>query len=221
MDYISQKLGLLDMEEWYSVTRAKVVELGGTGIISHFGSLAGALKSTYPEYEWILGRFAISPKGTWDDDDNIRGFFDDTALKLGIRETDDWYKVSRDDVDKLGGRELINRYGGLERALRHIYFEHNWISGRFSYVPRNSWSQQSSVMEFLDYLRDKLGIRNNNDWYRISAEQIMSHGGAGMYMKFGTLGHALRFAYPDTDWSIDNFSVRDKRTRQRYCTILI
>lgn len=214
MEHASLALGIREMEDWYSITRSQVVAVVGRGIISHFKSLAAVLKYTYPQYPWVAGRFVISPKGTWEDDRNVRTFLDYSAKSLSIKELDDWYHFSRDDIDKLGGRELINKHGGLEGALRYAYPDHPWISGRFKYTPRNTWNQSSSVRSFLEFLRKEIGIRSEEDWYRVSAEQISAFGARGLYAKFGTLGKALKFAYPEVEWKLENFSNRDKRTRQ-------
>lgn len=216
MDYLKDKLQLVELDDWYNVTRRQVVNFGGTGIISHFGNLPEVLKWTYPERQWVLGRFIISPKGTWEDGKSVREFLDYLGEVFALNELDDWYRFSRDDVDKLGGRELVNRYGGLEGLLRHAYPEHSWVSGRFAYALRNSWSKPPVVREFLEFVRQKLGISKESDWYSVSAEQISGLGGGGLYMKFGSLGQALQFAYPDTDWKLERFCMRGKKTRQKY-----
>lgn len=215
MDHLAQKMDITCPEKWYEVNRNRVVLNGGRGIIAHHGSLPAALKFSYPEYPWILGRFSISPKGTWETGGNIRDFLDYCSERLGVDCLDDWYGVSRERIDELGGRMLMNLHGGLEGALRYAYPEHSWVSGRFSYAQRNSWSNPASVREFFEFLKEKFEITREEEWYRISVEQVIHLGGGGVYMKFGTLGKALKFAYPEKKWKMEMFASRDKRTQQR------
>eukprot|EP01127_Copromyxa_protea_P020016 TRINITY_DN6614_c0_g1_i2.p1 TRINITY_DN6614_c0_g1~~TRINITY_DN6614_c0_g1_i2.p1 ORF type:complete len:524 (+),score=59.77 TRINITY_DN6614_c0_g1_i2:3-1574(+) len=215
MEYVARSLNITHMDDWYSITRRQIVSCGGIGIISHFGSLPAVLKATFPEVQWVFGRFLIAPKGAWSDGTCKREFLDYCGEQLGINHLDEWYQFSRVDVDKLGGRELINRSGGLFNALQSSYPEHKWVDGRFSYVGRKSWDDPKKVRDFLEYIREPLGITSLDDWYRISQVELAQVGGAGLYFKFGTIGKTLKFAYPDLEWELEKFSNRDKRTRQR------
>jgi hypothetical protein len=37
-----------------------------------------------------------------------------------------------------------------------------------------------------------------------------------LYSKFETLGNALQYAYPEISWELDKFSIRGKKSGQRW-----
>ena len=54
------------MTDWYSVSRQKVDELGGGGLLRRKGSLHGLLSAVYPSIDWEPTRFKtdVTRKGT-------------------------------------------------------------------------------------------------------------------------------------------------------------
>jgi hypothetical protein len=53
------------------------------------------LTAIYPEHEWIPWKFAKVPKNFWDSKENQRKFLQYTFTELGLKDMEDWYKVSR------------------------------------------------------------------------------------------------------------------------------
>jgi hypothetical protein len=43
--------------DWYSITRAQIVQVGGRGLVNHFASPAEAIMATYPEIAWEPSKF--------------------------------------------------------------------------------------------------------------------------------------------------------------------
>ena len=73
----------------------------------------------------------------------------------------DWYKVSREQVIRKGGRALFKRHASLESALKAAYGEHEWVSSRFvqaGRVPRGHWDSPTKVREYLDLMKSDLGV---------------------------------------------------------------
>jgi hypothetical protein len=70
------------------------------------------LKAVYPEQEWkgVQPRIAFKPKGYWRDIKNQRAFFDQLAKKLDISKPADWYHISAETVQKLGGAFVHYQY---------------------------------------------------------------------------------------------------------------
>jgi hypothetical protein len=42
-----------------------------------------------------------------------------------------------------------------------------------------------------------------------------------LYEKFGSLGCALQYAYPEFDWDLNKFSFRGKKSGQRWLKVLV
>lgn len=66
-------------------------------IIEYLGQIE-FLKALYPNENWILGNFKYAPKGVWNDPAETRKFLESIGEKLKIRESNDWYRVSRSQV---------------------------------------------------------------------------------------------------------------------------
>jgi len=165
------------------VSRKRVTELGGQGLFQHYPSLEAALTTVYPEYRWDSARFLTPGKlrknGFWADVNNQRQFLDTIGRELGVTQVQrapvawqytnnrvvtkyaDWYKVSREQVIRKGGRALFKRHASLESALKAAYGEHEWVSSRFvqaGRVPRGHWDSPAKVREYLDLMKSDLGV---------------------------------------------------------------
>ena len=62
-DWLSNKLNIKSMEDWYNIRIEEVDSIyGATLINTHYnGLLYSALKLIYPNYEWIPWKFQIFP----------------------------------------------------------------------------------------------------------------------------------------------------------------
>lgn len=179
-EWLGKELGYISMEQWYDVTREVIQKHGGAGLLRSFynDSPAKALQEIYPEHNWMPWKFRHVTKGLWDKRDHQKQFFEWLGKELGYHSMDNWYSVTREDIDKHGGSGLLNAYFGNSpsRALQEIYPEHNWMPWKFLKIPKGQLetlqSDLDKKIELLDWLSGKLSIRELDDWYRISLNQI-------------------------------------------------
>jgi hypothetical protein len=52
------------------------------------------------------------PYGYWKDKSHQREFFDQLALKLNIKNPEEWHSILRKDVTLNGGQFIVDHYGG-------------------------------------------------------------------------------------------------------------
>jgi DNA ligase-1 len=83
------------------------------------------------------------------------------------------------------------------------------------------WSDADSVKSFFDEVGEKLKIVEKPDWYHVSNAQIRKNGGGGAISVHGTLGFALKFAYPDYEWDMEVFQYNKKLAAQREVRIML
>ena len=124
LDNVGSKLGIHKMEDWYHVTSKKIVENGGTQVLSkHRNSLIETLKTIYPNYAWKEYLFDAAPRNYWDSMDNQRNFIEDVGKKLGVEKMDDWYNLTEAQVRSNGGNYLLTaKYkSNLYAVLSTIY----------------------------------------------------------------------------------------------------
>ena len=48
----------------------------------------------------------------------------------------------------------------------------NWISGRFKKAFPNTWTNNETSVEYLNYAEPFLKINKPEDWYRVSKQQV-------------------------------------------------
>lgn len=139
---------------------------------------------------------------SWKDKKSRKNFFERLAVKLGLKEMDDWYKVTQTDMSRHGGSSLITYYyGSVSKALNDIYPEHNWIPWKFPSVNDGIWQDVTKHKEFFDWLGVKLGYKCIDDWYNITSREIHQNGGDGLMQGFaGSPYLVLSKVYPQHEW---------------------
>eukprot|EP01114_Cavostelium_apophysatum_P022236 TRINITY_DN7981_c0_g1_i1.p1 TRINITY_DN7981_c0_g1~~TRINITY_DN7981_c0_g1_i1.p1 ORF type:complete len:228 (+),score=38.11 TRINITY_DN7981_c0_g1_i1:3-686(+) len=84
------------------------------------------MRSAFPEVDWS-GAPERMPNKYWKDLANQKAFLDQAAQSLNVKQNEDWYRVRRADILRLGGHRLLNIYGNsLLRALAANYPEYEW-----------------------------------------------------------------------------------------------
>jgi hypothetical protein len=66
------------------------------------------------------------------------------------------------------------------------------------YKGSRNWSQRSARREFFNHLKEKLQIKDSEDWYRVTAKDIDAAGGGYMFSRYynNSLHKALSSVYP-------------------------
>jgi len=118
----SNNFNPLDAENWYSVTLQEITRAGGSGLLKYYnGSHIKALVRLYPELMFKKGNFFRSEKML-----KARNFFDEFARSKNFNPLEDkkWYSVTKKEVIRAGGEELLMNYKGSHiKALVKLYPE--------------------------------------------------------------------------------------------------
>ena len=77
-------------------------KLGAT-LYNIYHNLANALSIAFPDHKWIHCLFNKCPKGAWNNPKHLQNFFEYCAEKLNIKNPEDWYKVTKSQIQSLGG----------------------------------------------------------------------------------------------------------------------
>ena len=151
LDEVAKLLGVdtSKAEQWHAIKAADIIAKGGKGILYHYGgSLSSALESIYPGYVRPPESDAESglrkARGHWKDVNNQRTFFDQAAKQLGISSSnpEEWYKVSKEDIIKLGGSGILQYYqNSFTKALATVYKELNFDPKKMASAPKWGKSQ--------------------------------------------------------------------------------
>lgn len=92
LDELGTKLGILKLEDWYSMKTSDIINAGGRKLINQFrSSLCLTLMSAYPEFKWEPWRFKNTPRGYWESPENGKSYLDWVGEKFGIEDVRDWW----------------------------------------------------------------------------------------------------------------------------------
>lgn len=174
------------------------------------------MQSIFPNKDWKFPEFSRRQRERWKDITKHRKFFDSLAVKLNLKTYEDWYQMSKNDINKGGGHGLMKHYGNsFTKALRNVYPQHMWQVWRFKMVSKGFWDDKENVFEFMEYCRKELKVSMMEQWYNIGIESMYKLGGLSLLRKYGGLIPLLREVYPDFAWHLSKFVSIGKLKRQR------
>jgi hypothetical protein len=84
------------------------------------------------------------------------------ANTFDIRNAEDWYSIKKVDVEKCGGKSVLNIYGGsLQRALAAIYPDFQWDPFKFKHNPKGMYEDINKKRSVLNEIAEQLCILSN------------------------------------------------------------
>ena len=96
LNYVQIRLNSHKLSDWYKVSRTEVSENGGQRLFNTYRSLAEALKTVYPDFNWEMEKFVkLRPvkKALWNDVNYQRTKLEKIGNELGIEQVHSHHKV--------------------------------------------------------------------------------------------------------------------------------
>lgn len=117
-------------------------KVGGGGLLAqiHNNSPSQLLSTVYQDYNWQPWNFEKIPSNFWEKDDNKKMFIEWAGKQLGVKELNDWHKITSKDLLQLGCNSNIS----LSHLLLSVYPSHNW-----SFSPLNDKSPFIKKSQYL------------------------------------------------------------------------
>jgi hypothetical protein len=146
-----------------------------------------------------------------EDKENLRIW----GAKLGIQKAEDWYNVTFEDIHRNGGSEILQRSFGnsLSRAVQTLHPEEKWMGWKFKAIQKQNWETDHKT--FFDWLGNKLGFQQSEDWYRLKMEDITQNEGSQVISQYGgSIYKALSSIYPQYEWlpwKFNNLETKDQQ----------
>jgi hypothetical protein len=178
------------VEDWYKVTTEQFESAGGVGfLVKNSSSPRKAILSLAeegliptPDGGWKEGEFGAAT------DWSLESSRIETVAKLiqakQIETPEDWYNVSVTDFEKLGALRLLAVAGGLGNGIIALSKEGlippptgGWEMHRFGVI--TNWDDKDNRRDLAERLKSQLLIKQPEDWYRVSKEDIVNAGGVG------------------------------------------
>ena len=89
------------------------------------------------------------------------------TIRTFLKESD-WYNVSRNEVERRGGKALFYRFKSLGHALQTVYPEFPWDMSRFEQrrpnirVPSGHWLEKENLLKAIEDAETRLGLKQVN-----------------------------------------------------------
>ena len=232
LKYIEKKLEINKEEDWYSISADEFKEFkGAEQIIKIYGSFTNFLFEFYPNFSWNIFKFSRLPNNFWKIEDNQNKFFTLLKNELNLNSEQDYFNISADQIKSYGGSGLIHYFSNLNEFRQRLYdfvensATENKEKNKNKIIKkrktRNYWEDQENIKKFIEELKVKYSIKNEEDWYRVSLKQIRSTpGGGGILNKHQSLYNILTIYYSSSSskFKLDymKFKKRDKKSIQRW-----
>jgi hypothetical protein len=150
----------------------------------------------------------------------------------------DYYLQNKDTITECKSQNYKRNQANYREYRRQHYIRNKEYPEKYfrREIPIKSWKTPESVRTYLDSIANALMLYSHTDWYRVSRPQMALFGGmsalntagivshfvgVSLYAKFGNLGGALKYAYPEFEWDLNMFALRGKKSVQRWLKLTI
>lgn len=146
---------------------------------------------------------------------NKNGWLDDFLPIKKKESVEELFKkhILKNDIDvsdipsSVNVRDFTN-YDHFRGSYKSLYelvdviYPNKFKQWEFNSVVKGFWEDDNNVYKYLKWFENRVGIKKEEDWYRIKRDLFRKHNGYGLYsLKFKqTLLNIVQFLYPCYEW---------------------
>lgn len=202
-----------DGSGWARVRHKDIISAGGGGLLARFrGSLTRALEEVLGSASSRIRKMQ-SAGSKWDSHAVCKALLDAVAERHGVKNVQDWRRVTVNDVGAMGGAGLLERHAGsLACALSFVYgFDVSMAHQFRAHVPRGHWQHQENRVAFIRELAANKGASGSSARQQVlTRKDVADAGGSGLLRKeYGGLSTLLAEAFPAS--SVMELALAQKR----------
>ena len=182
LNELKLKFNLQSAEDWNKITKKQIENCSGPGLFKSY-SLVDIKCMGCNDFH--LYKPIQKNLGYWNNIDNVHSFIDDLKSKLNLKSPEDWNLITKKQIHFHGGNNLFKLFSLLEfkciACPEGIGYFLQTNKTKQSAKPQGYWQKQENIDEFVKYLSEKLSLKSEEDWNRVSKVQIESFGGRGFF----------------------------------------
>lgn len=118
------------MNDWYHTKQSDFIQNHGKNLLSSYSSSPRlAITSLFPSHSWEIWRFGGKYQTLGNDvgDPTVtakyRNFVEQHVKPVcQVHEMTDWYRVSQEDMERVGKKALVANGGGLSGIFLKLFF---------------------------------------------------------------------------------------------------
>jgi len=202
--WLGGTLGYKNMDDWYQITGTLIQDNYGGGLLAnkYRDSPQMFLQGVFPDVEWLPWKFGMTQNGYWDNIENHIKYAKWLGETLGYKNMDDWYQITHTLIcENCGGGLVVNKYRDSPLMfLKGVFPDVEWLPWKFGVTTNGYWDDIENHIKYANWLGERLGYKNMDDWYQINQTLIHDNCG-GLLNKYS--GSPLRFlegVFPDAEW---------------------
>lgn len=204
MQWLGDMLGFKKPEDWYKITYKDFLSHKGGGLLQSYyqNSPTVAVREHLPEYEWKEWFFDNVPLNFWNKPQNRRRYMQWLEDKLGYKTPEDWYRITQKDFHRNKGNRFLAYYQGSPSAAVMEYFpDYDWKEWLFGMSPLGFWDKLNNRRRYMQWLGDKLGYKNPEDWYKITCSDFQKNKGNRFLTYYqSSPSVAVMEYFPEYEW---------------------
>ena len=170
---LKEKLNLKTPNDWDSITQKDIKDYGGSGLIDKY-TINTIKRMACPEGKNIFTK-ANKPSGFWDNKENIQNFIIKLKENFNLQTPEDWNSITQKQIISLGGSKLLHTLSVFD--IKYLGCPEGKLLFSKPNKPSGYWKKQENVLHFLDEIKEKLNLRNYEDWNLITVKDINRFGG--------------------------------------------
>ena len=106
--------------------------------------------------------------------------------------------------------------------IAYRFVEHLWLPWNFQRIPKDFWKLLTNQRKFLEWMGENLYIKELEDWYRVSLQQISKIAPISGIKSTKGLASMLQNVYPDHKWNLEKLLSKGPiKASQRMLTLAI
>jgi len=121
-------------------------------------------------------------RGTWKKIENHIIYANWLGERLGYKIMDDWYQITKTLIcDNYGGGLLASKYRNSPLTfLKGVFPDDEWLPWKFYTTSHGTWDDIENHIIYANWLGERLGYKNIDDWYKITQTLIHKNYGCGL-----------------------------------------
>jgi hypothetical protein len=191
--------------DWYLISHKDFIMNKGGALLSQYSnkSVIKAACELYPQLrnkEWLFKNVELN---FWNCVKNQKRYIRWLADQLKVYSSNDWYRVSTNDIKILHGHAFIKKYNSSVYTMcKTLFPRKKWYPWLFKSSPQRFWKNDANKILALSYLEAKLKYKTPSDWYQLNFTTIRALKLDGLFANY--FGHSIfnaaKFKYPEYDW---------------------
>ena len=119
LDKLKQKLYLNTIDDWNLLTEKQIRKYGGRSLLQYY-SVYEIKCLGFPDGKLLFSKNnnSIKSPGYWDDINNVYQFLNDLEVKLNLKTSNDWKRLSINQIGEHGGYGLLAKYS-KDEIIKH------------------------------------------------------------------------------------------------------